>query len=336
MTDRIRSATIGLLAAGLTSGTALAYEPGVHEATRTGVTLGIPTGAIPPDPGIYMNINSFYYDVNVVDINGHKTGIHDGTAAVAPNLMWVPGWNFLGASFGAFVVVPFVFNASDFEPVAPPCPTGNCSIRNIAGIHNPFFSPVNLSWNLGNAWFAALGFGFYAPIGTIANAKNILPPTAGTGGPGLDFWTFAPRFAVSYLGDGWNLSANFFYEFNTANGRDQYTSGNVIYGDFTATKKFGKWELGPVAAFMWQTTHDTDPLGIYTTPPFDPLNQRLSKQIAVGFLVGYDFGPVKANIIFTDDVYARNTGDGAMIMSNISFKLWGPEAPAPTRPLITK
>lgn len=333
MTNRMKSAAVGLLSAGLLASTASAYEAGVHEATRTGITLGSPAGALPM-PGLYMNLNTFFYDVHIVDRFGNNTFIHDTTASPSALLMWVPEWKFLGASFGAYVVQPFVLNATTFEPVAPPCPTGDCSVRNVMGLHNTFISPFNLSWNLGGRWFTALGFGFYAPDGKIGNAANILPPTAGTGAPGLDYWTFQPRWAISYLDKDYNLTANLYYEINTKNLRSQYTSGNILYGDFTATKNFGKWDIGPVAAFMWQTTNDSDPLGLYPAPPFDPLNTRRSQQIAVGGMVQYTFSPTgpKLNFIVTDDVYSRSTGQGLMVQTNLSFRLWGPEAPTPPAP----
>ena len=91
MSTRAKSAAIGLLAVGLSAGTVLAYEPGVHEATRTGITLGVPAGAAPP-PGVYMNLNTFFYGANVVDRDGNNSGIHDNTASSSALLMLVPGW----------------------------------------------------------------------------------------------------------------------------------------------------------------------------------------------------------------------------------------------------
>lgn len=342
MTNRIAAAAISLLSAGLLANAALAYEPGVHEATRTGITLGVPAGAA-PQPGLYMNLNTFFYDVHVTDRFGQNTFIGDNTASPSALLMWVPEWKFLGASFFAYAVQPYVFNASTYEPVAPPCPTGNCSIRNVMGFHNSLISPVNLSWNVVGRWFTSIGFGFYAPDGTVKNATNILPLTAGTGAPGLDFWTFQPRWAVSYLDKETNFTANLYYEINTVNRYSQYTSGNVLYGDFTFTKNLAiwglpQWDIGPVAAFMWQTTNDSDPLGLYPSPPYDPLNTRRSQQIAAGGMVQYTFsqtGP-KLNFIVTDDVYSRSTGQGWMFQTNLSFRLWGPEAPPPAPSIVRK
>jgi len=334
MTKRLTSAVVGLLSAGVFANAASAYEPGVHEATPPGITLGFPAGALPM-PGLYMNLNTFFYDVHVTDRFGNNTFIHDNNASASALLTWVPGWKFLGASFGAFIVEPFAFDAATFEPVAPPCPTGNCSITNVMGLHNTFISPFNLSWNLGGRWFTSIGFGFYAPDGKIGNAANILPPTAGTGGTAwADYWTFQPRWAISYLDKDYNLTATLYYELNTKNIHSQYTSGNLLYGDFTATRTFGKWEIGPVASLLWQTTNDSDPLGLYPTPPFDPLNTRRNQKIAVGGLLGYTFSPTGPKLSFTvtNDVYSRSTAEGLMVQANLTFRLWGPEEPKPPAP----
>jgi hypothetical protein len=52
-------------------------------------------------------------------------------------------------------------------------------------------------------------------------------------------------------------------------------------------------------------------------------------------MIGYDFGVAKVNFIVTDDVYARSTGSGWQVMTNMSFRLWGPDAPA-AKPIIRK
>lgn len=71
-------------------------------------------------------------------------------------------------------------------------------------VENTWFMPAQLSWNLGNGWFASGAFAFYAPDGSRYN-----------GSPNPDYWTYELRGAVSYLSDGWNLTANLIYDFNT-------------------------------------------------------------------------------------------------------------------------
>ncbi|TXM90069.1 transporter [Methylobacterium sp. WL103] len=61
----------------------------------------------------------------------------------------------------------------------------------------------------------------------------------------------------------------------------------------TATKHFGKWEVGPVA------------FGSTDLPTGDPSYARQG-QVAVGALVGYNFGPVNLQAYVTRDVIQRN------------------------------
>ena len=117
---------------------------------------------------------------------------------------------------------------------------------------NTFWNPIALSWNLGGGWFMSAGFNFTSPNGTHT-----------TGTPNPDYWTFEPSLAFSYLGNNWVASANFFYDINTKSegvccaANSSITSGNALYGDFTAVYKIGKWSIGPVGYFEVQTTSDT-------------------------------------------------------------------------------
>ncbi len=105
------------------------------------------------------------------------------------------------------------------------------------------------------------------------------------------------------------------------------TSGNTLYGDFTAVYKIGKWEIGPVAYFEVQTTADTGP-GCAI-----PGNCGNLRTVDVGGLVGYDFGPVDIQAWVTQSVFRQDAIDGLTFWSRIGFKLWGPEAP---KPLVAK
>jgi hypothetical protein len=188
---------------------------------------------------------------------------------------------------------------------------------------NTFFAPIDVSWNLGGGWFVSAGFGFAAPDGT----------RTATFTPNPDYWTFEPALAISYLGSGWVLSGNFFYDINSQSAgvcctATKITSGNSVYGDLMALWKLGKWEIGPVGYFEIQTTSDSGPgcpalCGNYQTA-------------AIGGLVGYDFGPVDLQVWVTDSFVGQNTpqGPGGInVWSRIGFKLWGPDAP---KPLVAK
>jgi hypothetical protein len=78
---------------------------------------------------------------------------------------------------------------------------GNTLDHEINGI---YFNPLNFSWNLGNGLYVAAGLGFVAPTGS-TYAGSLVP----------DYWTIRPHAAVSYLGEGWNLTVSALYDINT-------------------------------------------------------------------------------------------------------------------------
>ena len=105
----------------------------------------------------------------------------------------------------------------------------------------------------------------------------------------FQFNSFEQRLAVSYTASGWDLTAN------VINGL--FGSGNLRYPDWlnvdlTATKKFDKFELGAVA---FGSSDISSPKPSY----------KRQGQIAVGALVGYDFGIFKLQAYATRDVSER-------------------------------
>ena len=164
--------------------------------------------------------------------------------------------------------------------------------------------------------------------------------TGGTANP--DYWTFEP---ISYTSANANASLNFFYDINTASNGNccaganfpglTITSGNALYGDLMALYKFGKWSVGPVGYFEYQTTSDSG--GCVQPIPGGTANLCGKYQTAaLGGLVGYNFGPVDLQVWFTDQIVGQDTpaGRGSLdVWTRIGFRLWGPEAPAP---LVTK
>jgi hypothetical protein len=354
---RLKNAVLGGIAAlaiGGVAGSASAMESGTFQNRLNGATIGLPLGALPP-PGLYTGLETAYLGMlgdrgassgNYAGPNGQ--GINLPAIAQAVPLLWVPAWNPLGASYGMSVVFAFYNNngcANGFGG-------GNCtegpfsSSSNGVGAGggyvtaNPFFQPIDLSWKLGGGLFASFYFGFMAPIGT---------HSAGT--PNPDYWTFEPGFAISYLSGQWNLTANFFYDINTASkntccngptisaeGLGAVTSGNALYGDLHALYKFGKWEMGPVGYFEVQTTSDTGGgCGASAGALGNPVTCARYETVALGGLVGYDFGPVNIQVWVTDQLVGQNTpaAVGSIdVWTRLGFRLWAPEAPA--APLVTK
>ncbi|WP_082190747.1 SphA family protein [Bradyrhizobium pachyrhizi] len=287
---------------------------------KPGIVLGAAAAA--PPPGIYGFDQVFTYQSKLVgpgapSVGGAATGFKVDMAA--QGFLWVPGWTFLGASYDAVLVQPFI-SATVGNPVnvAP------------AGLHNTFIAN-ELSWKLGDSGvFVKAGLGIYAPTGTIQGASGL----ANIGQP---WWTFQPNIVVSYLKDGWNLTANIFDEINTANERTDYRSGDVLHAEFTATKTFGNWTLGPVAYYVGQVTDDRSSAfygGL--------VNVNRYNTWAAGGMAAYNFGPASLNVWATQELSASASGGtaappgfdsaattkGFSIFAQLNYRLWAPDAPA--------
>jgi hypothetical protein len=272
----------------------------------------------------------FTYQSNLVgpvtNAIGNKTGVQ--AAVDVQGFLFVPGWSFLGATYDAVI-------AGSFEMASVGSPVNTQA----SGMTNLYIAPVELSWKLADTGFQVkAGLGMFVPSGTITGV-------AGTGNVGAPYWTFQPELIVSYLKDGWNLSAALYEEFNTANSITGYKTGNILHADFTATKTIGNWTLGPVAYYVGQVSDDK------SSAYYNYLIQNANRYNiwAVGGLVGYNFGPASLTVWATQEVSAHASGasaggvdvagitKGFTALATVSYRLWAPEETStPKRPLFHK
>jgi hypothetical protein len=335
-------AAAGVLA--LSWSPASAIEAFVNPQTKPGVFIGASAGV--PPPGIYMFNQVWTDQANLagpgVKALGGNTKVGYQSAVDVQGFLFVPGWTFLGATYDAVIVQPFVMGS-----------LGSPFNIQQSGVHNTYIVPVELSWKLGDSGFAIkTGLGIFAPDGTQhafirGFTGSALPGPGGAGYPfiGDPYWTFQPEFIVSYLKDGWNLSAAIYDEINTRNTATQYTTGNILHADFTATKTIGKWTFGPVAYYYGQISDDSCSAltcGYLTGTLLNP--QRFNIW-AVGGLLGYNFGSAALSVWATQEVSAKASNpaavaalgqdfslvhQGTTVFATLSYRLWGPEeAPKP-------
>jgi hypothetical protein len=336
-------AAAGLIMTGSMS-TSFALEQGDFSNNLSGASLGLPLGAAPP-PGVYSGLEMLIGapggrgGVNT----GNQGGLPDGTAGGFTSLKtvnigilpvaWSTGYNIFGASLVLNAVQAF-YNVGVAVSAVPDTFTGPAFPGFIVpAVANTTWGG-NLSWKLGQGWFFAAGFAFEGPDGS----RYI-------GTPNPDYWSFEPTWAISYIDKNWVASANMTYFFNTASRGvccglagtpfgNGYLSGQEFYLDLTALYKFGKWEVGPVASWVAQTTTDSPGGGFSCTAMAlasgGAANCGKEDRVRVGGLVGYDFGLVDFQVWVTDDVYCNSVaGCGIGVWSRLGFKIWGPEAPAP-------
>ena len=317
---------IGLLAGSATA--ANAYEFGFAGAqTMQGVIIGVP--AANPPPGLYGFDQVFTYQAHLVGPGSHL-GVNGAQPTVKADVgthgfVWVPGWEFLGASYNATFLLHYVSSALGDPINATP-----------SGLHNPYISNA-LSWRLGDSgFFVKAGLGVYIPIGTQQGP-------AGLDSPGTPWWTFQPSLMFSYMKDGWNLTANLYDEINTENSITKYRSGDVFHAEFTATKTIGNWTFGPVGYYVGQVTNDRSSaywdnlLGVKNA-----INTNRYNVWAAGALVGYDWGPASVNVWATREFSANasggnaglpgldsaTVGKGFTVFAQLNYRIWAPEAPA--------
>jgi hypothetical protein len=251
-----------------------------------------------------------------------KTGVQ--AAVDVQGFLFVPGWTFLGATYDAVIVQPFVMQS-----------LGTPINAQGAGAFNTYIVPVELSWKLGNSGFAVkTGVGIYLPDGCTTGVTKL-------GCEANPYTTYQPELILSYLANGWNLTAAMYEEFNTANRVTNYTTGNIFHVDMTATKTIGKWTIGPVAYYVAQVTDDTCPASCIATGESLLNHSSRFSEWAVGALVGYDFGPASLSVWATQEINAKASnaaaaaagGDpslvaqGATVFATLSYRLWAPEAP---------
>ncbi|MHC2019385.1 transporter [Methylobacterium sp. CM6247] len=252
--------TLGLtLCVGLGLTTLASRPVQAGSAAQPGQTVGLPVGAQLPVGLYFVNTSSFgVRDTRPLDSESNIN---------LPTFLWATPWNLLGARL----------NLAAIQPVVASSPRG---VAYQSGIGQPLLA-AQLAWNLGNDFGVSYLFGGYLPIETEFLTRNA---------------SLSHRFAASYTGNGLNLTANLLYGIFV----DPVAAQGVAYPDYlnldlTATKKFGKWEVGPVAFAS-------------TDMPTRFPGYRRQGQIAVGGLVGYNFGPVNVQAYVTRDVVERNYG----------------------------
>ena len=234
-----------------------------------GVSTGIPLGAALPE-GVW--------GVGIVTQGTRDIGGNDlKVTATVPWFIWSTPWKVAGANLVFDTVTPYVDVGMNDNGIA-------------SGWSNTFLD-AQLKWNLGSGWFGGFQAGVY------------LPSSSDTG---RDWSSFQGVGAISYLGNGYNLSATMLY----GTGKDN-KAPDWLNLDVTATKTFGKWELGAVG-FM---SRDLD----------DAIGYR-ARQIAIGPLVGYDFGKFKLQGKYTKTVSEKNYGgDDSRFWLTVVTPLWMPK-----------
>ncbi|WP_298281013.1 transporter [Acidocella sp.] len=255
-----------------------------------GVNEGVPAGALPP-PGVYGVLNNYWASYSYFGGNGRKIS-NTGLSALVevPVVLWVPGVRVLGATYAAGIAQPFDYNVSpDLSGKAGP---GNW------GTFNTVLIPGLLSWQLPDALFVKAGLEFQVP-----DASSTMATTLNNGGlpSGNGYGVVQPDLGVSYLGGGWNVSAEFHLDVPLSSDHYNgitYRSGTQFSADYTIAKTMGPWTLGLGLAQENQLNADT-------RNGAKVANSEVTN-FGMGPLVGYQFSNFGVLAEWNHNLHARN------------------------------
>ena len=271
----------------------MAHSALAGSVTQPGDTMGTASGVANPE--------GFYF---VNQANGGCAGPTPRLCVwtEVPLLAWTTPWKILGASLAI---------------VTGPTTLVHASLRNKfhkTALFNPF---VGTTWT----WALGHGLGFTYLLGGYFDIDTNIAYSSSS---------LNQRFAFGYYDNGWNLTENTILgiNFDQSNTDPQGAAcptapqlacnNNFLNVDLTATKRFGKWELGLIGF-----------LAADISTPIPGYSRQ--KKAAIGGLAGYYFGPAIVQIYGTTEVYERHYyGKDTRLWSRITVPLGHP--PAPPRP----
>lgn len=274
-----------------------------------GIDIGTPTAALPPT-GLYSTTGFQYFNIFPRNGSGRPLGValHDYNAS--EQLLFVPPIpEIFGATYGAYVVLPVRF----LQVVTPGATFNN------AGMENTVVSPLNLSWNLHNGFFVALGFTIYPADGSYRVTDPIHISR--------NYASFEPGVSLSYIDKDWMLNGHLLFDFSTENNATKYQSGDVLAFDFTVLRKFGQFDLGIGGSYEQQISDDTINGVVVPASPVNGLGNR-GALLGVGPTANYYIGPVTVSGTVLFEPYARNQPQGVRSYLSVTVPLWRPEKPA--------
>jgi hypothetical protein len=255
--------------------------------TQPGETVGIAT-AVPLPPGFYF-VNTADYGCRNSSPNNVCVG------ADIPVIAWSTPWQILGARLQFLVATPVV-------------EVGTQDTGYASGMYNPFLAG-QLAWDLGN------GFNFSYALGAYFGVKSDVA---------FDSTSLNQRFGLAYVKDGWSAAANVIWGIHLDDSVTTTVNPDFLNVDFSVTKTFGKWEIGPV--------------GYYSTDLNEPFaGYAKQQQLSLGGLIGYNFGPVITQVYVTTNVWEENYGGkDTRVWGRIIVPLGNPFQTASVAPYPTK
>jgi len=293
MKTTIKLAAIGAAALAVSSTAALAL-PQLPAGTTTGLALGAP-------------LPEGVYDITIGSYGSSNGALGNLSYAIPVWLIWSTPWQIAGGRIA-------LDTATAVADVWGPLTNG-------VGVDSWLNTLVegSIAWNLHNGFNVSLRAGAWLP------STQTLPTMLSR-----DYTAFQGGGSVSYVANGWNLTATGLY----GSGHDAQSGAllgiaqNSWFNlDVTATKKLGKMEVGAIAYGTWD---------VESYKMLSGASQAKAKEFAIGGLVGYDFGSFIAQAKLAGDVQAENVigrGDEKEVRGTLTIikPLWNPAADGPLK-----
>jgi hypothetical protein len=295
-----------------------------------GADEGLAYGAVPP-PGLYF-INDFFWtgNWNQYDNAGNHTGAKINGYVDVPILLWNPGLcPILGATYAAAIAQPF--DSSTLRG-----PFGDASGTQW-GVYQTILVPFILSWEIPCNLHVAASFSVGLNDGTTNPGDSVAADpnsplyrqygaqVVGKNGQ-LYAWsasnnyTFTPAIGISWLFEGWNLSAEYQYTFWTKDSDCQIQNGDQLYQEYTATYTCGKWTFGLGAEGTNQVYNDKGYIGnVYQKIP-----GTMAVNWTAGPILGYNFGPCSLLFTYNFAIETKSDVGGDWAMMRLVIPLGNP------------
>ena len=197
---------------------------------------------IAPPPGLYFIGYAANYHIEGFKAPGGRDDVagdnKSRASGLVGRLLWMSEKKFLGADYGAEILVPALQTSLNF---------GSYYHDQRTGLSDIYISPVILGWH-SQRWDTIVGSGVWLDNGR----KNVAAD------PGLGYKRYDISAGANYYWDAARsitTSALWRMEFNGKTSAD-IRPGQQLYLDWGVNKRWGPLQAGVVGASQWQVSND--------------------------------------------------------------------------------
>jgi hypothetical protein len=256
-----------------------------------GIDDGCISGALPPK-GVYFVNNSYFGSLAGYNGAGKESAERLDLYVDVPIVLYSPGYKVLHATYAMAIAQPFDYT-SVYSRTAATVGNGHW------GLYNTVVVPAILSWSQPHNIFLKAALATYLDDPSTSPAH---PDKSGGAGSGNSYYTIEPNFAISYLKNGWNLSADLKYDHNITDWATGYHSGDEFDGDYTATKTNKQWTVGLVG-YQTNQLYEDKLKGVTQS-------DSIHLTYGAGPTIGYNFGPLDVVATFNYNISTHNDFGG--------------------------